>query len=177
LFVELTLCFGAYFFSLMIGFSGFQEMLRRVDLLKPLPFSSGKTLFWELVGKAPLPAAMMVIGGITAAILDPRIAVACIGAVLVGICLFLEIAGAVLFAVVLFPDVDVATQRGLSTIFMLIAIIIGSSPGLAIFFLGRFILHLSSILTALPACAALLAMTVGMMALAGSVYAGYNPSE
>lgn len=176
-FVEMMLCFGAYFFSLIIGFTGFQEMLRRVDLLKPLPFSSGKTLFWELMGKTPLPAGMMTIGVIAATIIDPRLGWDSIGALALGVCLFIEISGAVLFTVVLFPDFDDPTQRGLSMIFMLISILVGSSPGLLIFFLARIALHLHSLVAAVPACAALIGVTAGLTTIAGTIYAGYNPSE
>jgi hypothetical protein len=176
-FIVSVMCGLAYFYSVFVGFSGFQETLKRVDLLKPLPFTSGKILFWELLGKIPIPAGTLILGGLVAAIVAPSQFQHAAAGILVSVAMLLEISGAILFTVTLFPDFDDPTQRGLAMIFMLVCIVICSSPGLGAYFVLTQLLKTPPIIAALPAVAILLAVTAGQTTVAGSIYAGYNPSE
>jgi hypothetical protein len=167
----------AYLFNFTLGLVGFQEMLRRVDLLKPLPFTASRTIWWEVLGKTPIPATFIVIGAAVATIIVPQLGSAVLGGVLVALPLFVEISGAILLTVVLFPDFDDPTQRGLSGAFMMLAIIICSAPGLAVFFALSQGGHVPMLVAAVPSAALLLVISFALATVAGQIYAGYNPSE
>ena len=177
IFLVSVMCGLSYFYSVCVSFSGFQEMLRRVDLLKPLPFSSAKILFWELAGKLPFPAATLILAGLVAAIINPSSAQTAAAGSLMSVAMLLEISGAILFTVTLFPDYEDPTQRGLSMIFMLVSILICSSPGLGLYFALTLLAQLPPFVSALPSAILLLAITAGLATVAGSIYAGFNPTE
>jgi hypothetical protein len=170
-------CFAAYMLGAINGFGGFQEMLRKVDLLKPLPFTPTRIVFFEALAKAPIPIFMMAGGTIMLSIFAPSDVANNLAGLVVGSALLLEITGAIVLAVVLFPDFQDPTQRVLSGIVMMLSIVICSSPGLALFIALQYLGGLNSLVAAIPAAAILVAITVGLSWAAGSIYAGYNPSE
>jgi hypothetical protein len=172
-----AMCAVSYFYSLFVGFAGFQEMLKRVDLLKPLPFTPGRILFWELTGKIPIPAAGLLFSAVVAIAINPSMYQSAFAGSILSIATLLEICGSIMFTVTLFPDYDDPTQRGLAMLFMLLCILVCSTPGFAVYFLLGYLAHTPLIVAAIPAAVVFVAITAGLATIAGTIYAGYNPSE
>jgi hypothetical protein len=176
--VEIILpCFAAYFLGVSIGFGGFREMLKKVDLLKPLPFTSNRIVLYEVVAKAPIPIFMLAGGAIELTVYRPSEALNNLAGFLVASALLLEITGSILAGAVLFPDYEDPTQRGISGLVMLLSVVICSSPGIGLFLLLSQILNWSLVAAALPSGALLILITIGLSYLSGNLYSGYNQNE
>jgi hypothetical protein len=168
---------AAYMLGALNGFGGFTEMLKRVDLLKPLPFTPGRIVLYEALAKAPIPIFMLAGCAVELTIFTPGDGLAHLAGFLVGSTLLLEITGSILFAVVLFPDLQDPTQRMLNGIIMLLTICICSAPGFGLYIVLSAYLHWPSILAAIPTSLFFVGVMVGLSTLSGSIYAHYNPSE
>ena len=169
--------FITFIYAMMIGWAGFQEMLARVDLLKPLPFSAGKIVFWEVAAKAPLVAGVLGIVAVVSVIVNPACWQGAAAGMLLAVPLLMELIASIAFTRVLFPDFDDPTQRSLNGLVMMFSIVVGTSPGLGLFFLLIGLAGSPSILAAIPAGVLLLATTSAVATITGMLYAGYNPSE
>jgi hypothetical protein len=170
-------CLAAYLLGAINGFGGFQEMLRKVDLLKPLPFSASRIVFFEALAKAPIPIFMIAGGGIVLTVFVPADFANNVAGFIMGSTLLMEITGAIALAVVLFPDFQDPTQRVLSGIVMMLAIVICSSPGFGLFIVLQYWAHWPSLAACIPSACILLAITAALAYASGAIYAGYNPNE
>jgi hypothetical protein len=166
---------GAFMLGMSVSQSGFLEVLRRVDLQKPLPFTPATTIFYEILAKA-LPGSLLLIGAALVATAvrwelwpEALAAMVVMPAVLVLIC------GTSLLMMVLFPDVDDPAQRAFRNLMMLLGIAILVGPGALVFIVLS--VAAGPLVAALPVAGLNLALAVAVATVAGSLYAGYNPSE
>lgn len=156
--------------------AGFIESLRRIDLLKPLPFSSMRVVLVEVVSKAAPPIVAALGGLIVTPFVRSSMAPAAIAGLIVFPPLTLALSAVSLLFVVLLPDIEDPTQRGFRGLATLLGMVAASGPSIAVFSaLVAFKTPLP--LAALPAAVLALGATVLVAWLAGRVYETFNPSE
>jgi hypothetical protein len=168
---------AGYMFALTNGFSGFRELLLKVDLIKPIPISPAKTIFWEILAKAPIPCLQILIGCLFASIVSPSLALSSAGSFLFGVSVLFESLGAVLLTLMLFPDYEDPTQRGLSGLVMLLAIALSVAPGVALLILLLVYFRENILIATIPSFLLSIGITAGMAAISGGLYMGFNPNE
>ncbi|MGV3617586.1 MAG: putative ABC exporter domain-containing protein [Fimbriimonas sp.] len=162
--------------SLQTATSGFIELLRRVDLQKPLPLSSTATVFWEVLAKTVPTTLVCTIACLGVLFVDPRLWDIALGAIFIAPSLSLVLTAVVLLVTVLFPDIDDATQRNFRGLMMMLGCVIAASPGAAV--VGVLVYFgINGLIIALPAVALNVGVAIGVSAIAGGLYAGFNPSE
>jgi len=156
--------------------SGYIELLRRVDLLKPLPFTPAKTMLWEVIAKAAPTALASWITGIVAVCLSPSLWDEALAGVFIAPSGAILISSVILLITILFPDTDDPTQRGFRGLLSMLGVLVTAGPGIAIL-----IAILAARITPLAAVPPVLivngAITAAVAAIAGNFYASYNPSE
>lgn len=161
-----------------MGFAqmGSVEVLKRVDLQKPLPFPASTTVFVEIAAKA-LPSAIGIwLGGAVALVLRPSLWPVLAGTAVMAAPAAILIAAMVLLMTVLFPDVEDPTQRSFRNLMTLLGIAVTGIWSVGIFG-GLWALGLSPALSAVPAAALNLGLSVAAAIVAGRLYSSYNPSE
>jgi hypothetical protein len=171
------LAFGSFLFTMGGATSGYIELLRRIDLQKPLPFSPTVTVIWETISKA-LPAALICsVTAIVVTCVDLRLWPAALAAIVLLPSLAIVLSSVVLIITLLFPDVDDATQRGFRGLMTMLGTVIAVFPGALIVGVLMGYLKLFPLLAAIPAAAVNLAIAGGLCAVAGGLYAQFNASE
>ncbi|HEY0868034.1 MAG TPA: putative ABC exporter domain-containing protein, partial [Fimbriimonas sp.] len=163
--------------------SGVIEMLRRVDVQKPLPFTPAATVFWEIAAKALPPALISWIAGLCALAINPGLADAFLAAAVMAPSMSFLLVAVVYLMTVLFPDVDDPTQRGFRSLMLLLGIFLLSVPSVAMF-LGLTVVGIplvtgpvAPIAAALPFVLLNALLTFAVAAVTGLLYANFNPSE
>ncbi|RYG48377.1 hypothetical protein EON79_04650 [bacterium] len=170
--------FGALFSFLIIQINaqtGFVEVLRRVDLQKPLPFSPAVIVAGEVAGKALITLLFVIPYALVTVILQPSLWLHGLMAIPFLFSVSLVLSASALLITILFPDIEDPTQRGFRGMMQMLATLITVSPGAAIFVAIL-------VFTKLP-LGALLAIPVNLLITAviswgaGRLYATFNPSE
>ena len=156
--------------------TGFVEVLKRVDLQKPLPFPASTTVFMEIAAKAAPTAMAVWLGGLTAGVLKPSLFPVLAGTAILAIPSALLVTAIVFLMTVLFPDVEDPTQRSFRNLMVMLGIVIGGVGGIGVF-AGLWALGLHPALAAIPAGALDLAISIVVAIVAGRLYSAYNPSE
>lgn len=162
--------------TLMLGQTGFIEVLKRVDLEKPLPFSARNIVFYEIVARATPAILIAWIGLPLAAILDPRVWQFALGGFILSPVMALMLTATTFLITILFPDLEDSSQRQLRALMTLLAYALAASlPVLAT--LGLFALGLNAVICC--AVGAVFALGIAFLAAtAGAhLYAGFNPAE
>lgn len=154
----------------------FSEMLKRVDLQKPLPFTPSKIVFYEVWWSALLPAAMSIAATVISVILKPMLWQFGIATILYIPTFALLLCNVSFLATILFPDYDDPTQRSLRGLVMLLAIVLSSAPGSALL-IAMLIFKVSPIFACIIPAAINIALALLASTVSGNVYANYNPSE
>jgi len=170
---QISLAMGSTFAVVQVGFI---ELLRRVDLIKSLPFSPTKILFTEVMSKSLLVILCCVPGSIAALIADPQLWSFAVGSMIL-------VPGAILFfgamsllSTVLFPDIDDPTQRGFRGLVTMLIIVIAAGPSITVFTVAL-MFGTPAYLAAIPATLLNIGIAVLACSVAGQLYASYNPSE
>jgi hypothetical protein len=165
-----------FMITLAISQTGFIEVLRRVDLQKPLPFSAPVIVFFEIAAKALLGAFVAVVAAIVAGIINPVLWPYVLAALLYSPALSLLLSASVFLVTIMFPDFEDPTQRQFRGIMMLIAIVVMGLPPTGAF-LGLWALGLPAWSAATGA--GIICLGVSALACFGSgkLYESYNPSE
>jgi hypothetical protein len=165
-----------FMMTIAISQTGFIEVLRRVDLQKPLPFSAPKIVLFEVASKALLGIVVSVIAALSALVLSPPLWPYVLAALIYSPSLSLLLSSTVFLTTIMFPDVDDPTQRQFRGIVMMLAIVILGLPPT-----GAFLIMLGFGLPAWSAAVVGAGICLGMSALAcvisGKLYESYNPSE
>jgi len=159
--------------------SGFIEVLRRVDLQKPLPFSAFATVFTEVVSKATGGVLVSSVSCLVAIVLIPSWWPAVLAVLLFNPAFSVVMSAAIFLITVLFPDEDDAAQRQFHRLVMLLAVVIAAAPGFGIAASG-FILPALRELPFIPALVGGLVhfgIASVLVLLSSQLYASYNPSE
>ncbi|RYG37294.1 hypothetical protein EON81_07170 [bacterium] len=170
--------FGAMFVFLIIQINsqmGFVEVLRRVDLQKPLPFSPAITVAGEIAGKALLTIGFVVPFALVTVIVQPTLWLHTLLAIPFLFSVALVLSASALLITILFPDVDDPTQRGFRGMMQMLATLITVTPGAAIFV--AILATLQSPLGAILSIPVNLGVTALLSWGAGQLYASFNPSE
>ncbi len=168
--------FVAFMVATMTSQTGFTELLRRVDLQKPLPFGPQVIVMSEVLAKA-LPAVVIpLICGLVSLALLPGTWLDVIAGALFFPSFAWVICSLVCVIVLLFPEIDDVSQRGFRGLMMLFGMVLVGTPGVLTFIaIGAF--TKTAIIGALPAAIVNCVVGFGLTALAGSLYASFNPSE
>lgn len=162
-------------FSMSLAQTGFLEVLKRVDLQKPLPFTPTATLGAELAAKVLQVTVFNWLGALIALAVSPSLWQSCLAALILSPFGCAVIAGSVLLMTVLFPDYDDPTQRGFRGLMTMLALATTGGPCLGVFILCKAFMPvpLAAVITAAVAAA----IASGLLLLAGRFYADFNPSE
>jgi len=168
--------FVAFMVATMTAQSGFTELLKRVDLQKPLPFRPQTIVTSEVLAKALPSMIIPILCSLVALALFP-------GAwpeVLAGTIFFPSL-GAVICSLVcvivlLFPEIDDVSQRSFRGLMVLVGILFVGAPGI-LCFLGVGFWTKSAIGGSIPAAIVDYVMAFVMTAIGGGLYAAFNPSE
>lgn len=165
-----------FMITMALAQTGFVEVLRRVDLQKPLPFRSWVTVAAEIGSKALVSVGAAVVGALVTLVVKPDLW-PFILASLLGMPGFGFLLSACVFLVtMLFPDVDDPSQRGIRGIMMMLSIAVCSLfPGLAVIGL----LAIGTFPALATSAGALVAIAIGLgLAMASAqLYENFNPSE
>lgn len=165
-----------FMISMALGQSAFIEVLRRVDLQKPLPFKPWVTVAAEIGSKAVITVAATSVGIIVAFCVKPSIWPHTLAA-LIGAPGFAYLLSACVFLVtMLFPDVDDSSQRGIRGMLTMLSVLVCSLfPALIV--IGLIVLHLPPFLA--TGAGSLLALGIGLLLtlMSARLYESFNPSE
>jgi hypothetical protein len=155
---------------------GFVETLKRLDVLKPLPFTPTKTVVWEVISKSIIAAVLGAFLSLLAACFNLRFWDEALTLVLVLPTFAFALCAANFLTTMLFPDQDDHTQRSLRGIVSLFASLLASFPVLITF--GVVLSFRLPVLIA-PLLTVPANLGLGFLAckLAGDIFADYNPSE
>jgi hypothetical protein len=156
--------------------TSFIEMLKRGDLLKPLPFSPGTTIFFEVLGKSLLSTATAVVLSVVTVIVKPMWWYVGVSGVLAGSSLGVALISLYCMMTILFPDFDDPTQRGFRGLMQLLGMVVCLGPPVGIFALVYYFGH-NMILASTLYAIANLAIAFICANIAGNLYRDFNPSE
>lgn len=156
--------------------TGFIELLRRGDFQKPLPFSPTTLVFWEVAAKTIPIVFIGLTAAIGATILDSRLLGVALGGLLMAPTFGLVLTSVSLVIVLLFPDIEDATQRGFRGLMMLLGSVIAALPGMGIA-IGLYLLGIHPLIIAIPFGGLNVVAAVGLSFISGGLYGSFNPSE
>lgn len=165
-----------FMITLAIAQTGFIEVLRRVDLQKPLPFSPAKVVAAEVFAKSALGIAVAVFSSLVSGFVNPSLWPYVLASLIYSPALALMLSATVFLVTIMFPDFDDPTQRQFRGIMMLLALAILGLPATGAF-LGLWALGLPVWIAAVAGAAICLAMTALATFISAKFYEGFNPSE
>ncbi len=156
--------------------TGFIELLRRVDLQKPLPFKPQVTVAYEILSKSLLGAATCVLSSLVAMIIQPYFWQPALGAMILMPCVSYLLSSTMFLVIVLFPDLDDPSQKQFRGLMMMLGTVLMLVPGIATFAI-LWTLGLPIPLAAIVAGAICVGTGILVSYASGGIYASYNPSE
>lgn len=166
-----------FMITLALAQTGFLELLKRVDLQKPLPFTPATIVFYEILAKSLLGTILCWVGSILTVALNPSLFSFVLAGVVMAPFASLLLSAVICFFTVLFPDLDDASQRQFRGMLSMVGIIIvGFFPASA-FVLLFALAHAPLLLAGLVASVIALALTLLIAGGSGLMYATFNPSE
>lgn len=167
---------GVFMSSSALSQAGFIEMLRRVDVQKPLPFSFSTTILFEVLAKS-IPAAVVAwICSLVALVARPELWQSAIAGIIVMPFLATLICLVTCLTTLLFPDFEDPSQRGFRGVMNFVGVVAACSPG-ALVFVGMVAVGVSPILAAVVTAGLKTGVAALVASITGSQYAQFNPSE
>lgn len=168
--------FVSFMVATLTSQSGFTELLRRVDLQKPLPFGPQAIVMSEVLSKA-LPAILVpVLCGIVGLGLFPMAWREVLAGAIFFPALGTVVAALVCCIVLLFPEIDDVSQRGFRGLVMMLGLLMAGAPGVGLFILIS-VFTKSTIIGSIPGALLSYLVAFGLSAIGGSLYASFNPTE
>lgn len=175
------------FFLMMQGFAlftstlslanvGYLEMLRRVDLQKPLPFSPSVSVLFEVASKAVLGIIVCAVASVLATVLRPSMWPEALAAVLFVPPLSVLMSAVVFLVIILFPDMDDQTQKQFRGLLMMLSLAVLALPPI-LAFIGLAIAGLPIYVAALAGALLCAGISWLVIAIGGRQYAQFNPAE
>lgn len=162
--------------SLAISQTGFIEVLKRVDLQKPLPFSPSKIVAMEVVSKALVACLPAVVGALLVLAFKPFLWTYVLGSIIATPFFSVLMSSAVFLVTMIFPDLEDHSQRQFRGLMVLLAIVIVAAfPSAAL--IGLLVLKVAPYLAALAGAVICLGISFLTISFSGSLYSGFNPSE
>jgi hypothetical protein len=168
--------FVAFMVATMTSQTGFTELLRRVDLQKPLPFGPQKIVLSEVIAKAMPAMIVPILCSLVGAAMFPQAWRDVVAGAIFFPSLAAVICALVCVIVLLFPEIDDVSQRGFRGLMMLLGLLIVGTPGV-LAFIGIGALTKSTIIGAVPGSIINIFVAFGLTLVGGSLYASFNPSE
>ncbi len=169
---------GATVFMITMAFSqlGFVEVLRRVDLQKPMPFPASVTVFIEILSKSLVSVLACGLGCVVSVIIKPALWPFAAGAMIATPAFATLLSACVFFVTMLFPDVDDVSQRQFRGLMIMLSIAIGGLlPMLSV--IGLLALHAHPVVACLVGGVLALAISAILAIVSGQLYANFNPTE
>ncbi|RYG19800.1 hypothetical protein EON82_21010, partial [bacterium] len=166
-----------YVLAMASAQSGFIELLRRVDLQKPLPFTPAVTVLWEVLSKAVAASVLGLVSALVGTAFAPSAWPFALSGVLMTPALAVVLSAVVLLVTVLLPDMEDPTQRMFRGLMLLLGVALSVLPGGAVLGVGVGVFHLSPLFVSVPIIAINVGLSLLLSTIAGNLYAGYNPSE
>lgn len=167
---------GVFMLASSLAQAGFIEMLRRVDVQKPLPFNFSITILFEVVAKA-LPGAIVAwICSLAALVLQPHIWQEALAGAMLMPFLSVLICLVTCLMTILFPDFEDPSQRGFRGLMNFFGIVFACAPG-ALAFIGMSAIGTSALLAGIVAAAIMSGVGLVVAGICGNQYAQFNPSE
>lgn len=167
---------GALGFIAIQSQSGYIEMLRRIDLLKPLPFTPARTVWLEVAAKTLFPALASWIAALVFLVFRPDAWAACLASAILMPSLALVLSALFAVLALLFPDMEDPTQRGFRSLVTMLGLAVVAGPGLLVY-IGLVVVGFSPALAAAPVAAVNLGLALLGARIGGDLYAGFNPSD
>lgn len=179
--IQEALYLGTCFFSLMMvgGMQtqiGAQDMLTRVDFLKPLPFKVSTVIAYEVLSKCVIGTAALWIGSLVVGLYNSNLAMAAVTTFIAGPALHIMLVALTYFITVLFPDFQDITQRQFRGLITLLGMALGfllPTSVVALALILKWPLPIAGVVAAVIALGEAFVLSV----LTGRLYASYNPSE
>ena len=156
--------------------NSFVETLRRVEVMKPLPLTSGQIAFFETASKAAVAMTISIVPFIIGMIYRPIYMPYHLAGLIAAPTTALALVSAVFLVVVLFPDFDDPTQRTFRGLMQLLALLLVFGPTVLVFALF-FAIDASPVYPALISAGINVGLTFLLTSIAGRFYADFNPSE
>lgn len=167
---------GVFMSASALSQAGFIEMLRRVDVQKPLPFSFATTILFEVMAKA-FPASITAwFCSLLATVLVPGIWQQALASAIVMPFLAVLICSVTCLTTLLFPDFDDPSQRGFRGLMNFVGVVVCCAPGV-LAFIGLSALNLSPILSGMVSAGIMTGIASLVASLSGNQYAQFNPNE
>jgi hypothetical protein len=168
--------FVAVNFASMQAIAGYQETLRKVEVIKPLPLTPAQIAFFETGSKGIVSMAVSVLPFLVGFIYRPALWQYHISGILGAPLASLALVGVTFLIVVLFPDFDDPTQRSFRGIMQLLGMLVVLLPTIGIYALAT-VLHANMIVPALVSGVINIGILVLTSTLAGRFYADFNPTD
>ncbi len=156
--------------------AGYQETLRKVEVIKPLPLTPAQIAFYETGSKGIVSMAVSVLPFLVGFIYRPALWQYHISGILGAPLASLALVGVTFLIVVLFPDFDDPTQRSFRGIMQLLGMLIVLLPTIGIYALAT-VIHVNMIIPALVSGVINIGILVLTSTLAGRFYADFNPTD
>jgi uncharacterized membrane protein YhaH (DUF805 family) len=169
-------CLGVFMGAMTQAQTGFLEFMRRVDLLKPLPFTSLTLVVSEIFGKSLIPILVSWTGSLVALAIKPQLWSYLFSSAVFVPSLAGLLTAATLVILLLFPEIDDPTQRSFRGLMSLLAIVLANLPGV-LALIGLTFLTKQILIGAVAAVGVNALMIVGLGYLAGNLYMNFNPNE
>lgn len=168
--------FGVFMSASALSQAGFIEMLRRVDVQKPLPFSFSTTIIFEVLAKAIPGSVVAWICSLVAILVRPDLWQAAIAGAIAMPFLCTLICLVTCLTTLLFPDFEDPSQRGFRGMMNFVGIAAASLPSVLVFG-GLAAVGISPVLAALVSAGLNTGVAALIASIAGNQYAQFNPSE
>lgn len=174
----LVLIQGSFTFmiSTVIGQTGFNEVLRRVDIEKALPFSSFDIVLKEVIARSMIGTLTCWLGSLGFVLLNPRGWQYALASSIATPTACAVLLAAMFLVTVLFPDMDDTTQRqfrGIVTIFSFAAS--GFLP--LVVFIVLIFAKVPIVFCSIGSALASLGVAWLLITIAANVYGSFNSSE
>lgn len=164
-------------FGSIAAFNGFQETLRRVEVIKPLPLTSRQIAFYEVAAKSFVAILLAIVPYLIGLIYKPGLWDFHLAGLIASPAIGVGMVSAVFLVVVLFPDFDDPTQRSFRGLMQLLAMVFVMAPAVGLFILFLGFVKTSPLIPALLTAGVMCGIVALFTTLAGRFYVDYNPSE
>jgi hypothetical protein len=156
--------------------AGFIEMLRRVDVQKPLPFSFSTTVLFEVMSKAIPGVVMTWLSSLCVLAVRPSLWQEALASAIVMPFLAVLICLVTCLMTILFPDFDDPSQRGFRGLMNFVGVVMTCAPA-TLAMIGLIAIGSSPIIAALVGAGLNTGFAALIATIAGNQYAQFNPSE
>ena len=168
---------GVFMFIMASAATGYVELLRRIDLLKPLPFAPARLMAVEVFAKTFIPITISLACTSLALIGCPLLWRFALAHAMYGPSLAIMLSSSVLVVTLLFPDIEDPTQRGFRGLMQLLGIAVAAAPGISAFVGLTIVTNGDPLPGAVVGSLLNVGVAVGLTAAAGYLYLGFNPTE